>query len=95
MSTHTVHQDIHSHGLADGCPRCEEHSHNPLATLDDKVITNLLRRVASGEPGRSDNEDTAMLNIKQVLDGTAALGRLDHKAVARYLSRNGVHLIAV
>ena len=44
MTTHAPHPDIATHGLAPGCPRCEEHAARPLTTLDLENILRLLVR---------------------------------------------------
>lgn len=42
MTVHTYHEDSHTHGLADDCPRCIEHTEAPWRTLDQKNIYRLL-----------------------------------------------------
>ena len=42
MSTHTIHEDISSHGLADGCPRCAEHAEDPIRDLDRGNLRDLV-----------------------------------------------------
>ena len=44
MTTHTLHDDILTHGLDPTCPRCVEHSEHPLGSLD----TANLQRLADG-----------------------------------------------
>lgn len=67
MSTHMVHDDSHTHGLADGCPRCYEHSLHPFETLDNTNIVNLALRVEADEDARSVNERTAMNVVELVI----------------------------
>ena len=67
MSTHTFHPDTHEFGLADNCPRCEEHADHPLAGLDDHNLRVLLRRIEEHLPHRSVNEGIAMANLRDVL----------------------------
>lgn len=43
MTTHTLHEDSHEHGLAMGCPRCHEHSLHPERSLDRANLARLLR----------------------------------------------------
>lgn len=61
MATHTVHPDVHEHGLADDCPRCEELAARPLE-LDDEMIGlswRIMLNVEFGEGSyRSRNEAT-------------------------------------
>ena len=67
MSSHTYHPDSHEHGLADGCPRCYEHSLHPFETLDDTNLRNLTLRVREDAEARSENERTAMNVIESVI----------------------------
>lgn len=43
MTTHSPHPDSHTHGLADGCPRCQEHAEHPERGLARDNIRRLLR----------------------------------------------------
>jgi len=43
MTSHTLHEDSHTHGLADDCPRCREHAEHPEASLDRTNTARLLR----------------------------------------------------
>lgn len=81
MSTHTVHPDIHTHGLADGCPRCEEIASNPLASLDTENLNLLLGRMTTSLPPRSANEWLAMQRIEAAGAGARVLlERLERSA---------------
>lgn len=42
MTTHIFHEDSHTHGLCDDCPRCQEHAEYPAASLDTENINRLL-----------------------------------------------------
>lgn len=59
--------DSHEYGLADDCPRCEQHARDPLRGLDDDNVTNLLWRVETGQPPRSTNEAIAMAHIRDAI----------------------------
>jgi hypothetical protein len=96
MSTHSIHEDVHTHGLADGCPRCAEHAENPLRDLDDDVVRGLMERVVSEESPRSDSERLAMHNVRIALGQACYLARLNPILFAKYAkTQHGVHLIAV
>lgn len=58
-TVHTLHPDIHDHGLADGCPRCEELASHPAA-LDRHACDAILERLRGGLAPRSLNERRAM-----------------------------------
>ena len=63
MSSHIYHPDMHEHGLADGCPRCEEHAMRPAASMDEGNLATLRYRIANNWPARSMNESAAMDNL--------------------------------
>mgnify|MGYP001610228943 CR=1 FL=1 len=70
--THVFHPDSHSHGLADGCPRCAEHAED-LISLDDDNLTVLYRRTLAFERDddiaavpRSDTEGRAMRKLNRI-----------------------------
>jgi len=67
MVTHTPHPDSHGHGLADGCPRCDEHAERPFDSLDDDNLRALVLRVRDDLPGRSNNEMLAMRRVRDAL----------------------------
>jgi hypothetical protein len=64
VSTHTFHPDTYEHGLADGCPRCDEHAAHPLESLDSRNLRALIDRVLAHASARSDNEAKAMNIIR-------------------------------
>jgi hypothetical protein len=94
-TTHTVHEDVHTHGLADGCPRCVQHAENPLRDLDDTVVRSLMLRVINGEEPRSENERIAMFEVKLALQQACRLAWLNPVQFAKYAKQHDVHLIAV
>lgn len=73
MASHDPHEDISTHGLADGCERCDEIAGNPIAFLDGENFRALWAkmlevefgfyglddRVADGSSYRSGNEAKA------------------------------------
>ena len=68
MATHVVHPDAHTNGLADGCPRCEEHAMRPFDSLDDENLGMLMCRIRDKLPARSDNEYKAMQHVKNAIN---------------------------
>jgi hypothetical protein len=60
---HTYHPDSHTHGLADGCPRCAEHAADPHKSLDRANMRALLDRIADSLGPRSEAERKAMNNL--------------------------------
>ncbi|KKL54079.1 hypothetical protein LCGC14_2269050 [marine sediment metagenome] len=67
MTAHIVHPSIRENGLADGCPRCKEHSEYPFEGLDDGNMENLIDRIASQDESRSVNEDDAMRVVSKAM----------------------------
>ena len=65
MTAHVWHPDTHTHGLADGCPRCAEHAAHPELSLDAQNLAILRHRLAHGLPARSANEAKAMVNLSE------------------------------
>jgi hypothetical protein len=53
MTTHTYHPDIDTHGLADDCPRCQEHTRHPEWSLDEETKARLRRGEVYTETDRS------------------------------------------
>lgn len=76
MSAHKHHPDSHTHGLADDCPRCYEHSLHPFETLDDENLRQLTKRVQEDAEARSENERTAMNVVEMVLFHSERLQRI-------------------
>ena len=67
MTTHILHPDTHTGGLADGCPRCSEHAAYPFEGLDNENLASLVSRIEQGLYPRSDAERLAMDNIGKVM----------------------------
>ena len=94
--SHTIHEDSHTHGLADGCPRCKEHASHPLNSLDDTNLKNLIQRVVENEKPRSDNEEQAMNNVEHALQMAGALLSTDGESIAQYMNRvYGIRLVVM
>lgn len=77
MTVHTQHGGIHEEGLADGCPRCEEHSEDPFQGLDTRMLGALVKRVEDWDNNfpRSGYEATAMRAVERVMLQAMALVR--------------------
>ncbi len=67
VTSHAPHPDIHTDGLADRCPRCDQHAVDPFASLDQDVLRILAERLRDGEPARSDNEGRAMDVLRRAM----------------------------
>jgi hypothetical protein len=85
MSSHSIHPDSHTNGLADDCPRCAEHA-NDLLGLDLRNLWALYERrvaVERGDPGvyyRSANESKAAYNLGIAL---MVANRLEEASIER------------
>lgn len=53
--SHTLHEDIHEHGLADDCPRCVEMAEAPYYNLDKTSMRDLVRRTLGNRYGGEDS----------------------------------------
>ena len=73
MAIHSIHPDSQIHGLADGCPRCDEHAEEPLQGLDNESIGALVHRLATGRLARSENERKAMANLARAIQSSVAV----------------------
>ncbi len=76
MTIHTIHPDPHTHGLADGCPRCDQLAEHPFEGLDDRNLQELIRQVQTDAWPRSDAEALAMSHVRGVMRLAARLDRL-------------------
>ena len=83
MASHTFHPDSHEFGLADGCPRCDEHAKEPFLSLDDVNLRELVRAVKGDEEPRSLNEDDAMAHVAIALRQAARLDVVNNLEVER------------
>lgn len=95
MSTHRVHEDVQTHGLADDCDRCAEHAQHPLTSLDEQSLQALLARVVNREGYRSENERVAILNLTKAMQEAAFIAELNPILFAKYLKSRGVHFIVM
>lgn len=78
--SHTFHPPTIDAGLADGCPRCDEHAAHPLESLDSANLRQLWDRMIGLEyqdddacRPRSENEGRAM---RVLYDHAAFLRRI-------------------
>ena len=84
--SHSLHPDIHEHGLADGCEACKDAAERPWASLDETSLYDLVDRtlsdrfpeypvqVAGGSAAaRSDTEARAMAVVMTALERSAML----------------------
>lgn len=67
MTSHNHPVSIREHGLADGCPRCDEHAGSPFDGLDDNNMKQLVYRLANRTDSRSENEALAMAQVAKVM----------------------------
>lgn len=72
MTAHASHEASLEVGLADGCPRCEEHAQRPLDSLDAAHLNDLWLRMVRWEyldaedaRPRSEAEALAMSSLRE------------------------------
>lgn len=75
MTMHTEHDSIHTHGLADNCPRCEEMAENPVFTLDSANLESLVRRTKRWRNESDPNWDNCRPRSQNEL---RAMQKIDH-----------------
>lgn len=75
MTTHNHFTSIRELGLADHCPRCDEHAERPFDGLDDDNMEALVDRIADVLDPRSKNEAIAMYRITTVISKANKLYR--------------------
>lgn len=84
MSSHSVHSDIQTHGLADNCERCEEQAESPWRYLGDEALRDLVERATSPqrfEYMRSHVEGVAMAKVIDAIDHVGRLLQAAPEAV--------------
>lgn len=92
MTAHSYHPDIHEHGLAADCDRCEEHAQDPLNALDGEVLNELVERTVKRLGYRSEAERVAMINIKRALDQACVLATANQPAFVEYAKAWGLQI---
>ena len=96
MSTHTIHEDIQSHGLADGCPRCEEHAEHPVRDLDRDNLRDLISlAVDNSIQPRSNCEARAVANVKTAMERFGAIAATSPQDAMSYLEKWGVVVLGI
>lgn len=89
---HTDHPDVHTHGLADGCPRCEEHAENPTS-LDARMLGALVTLALDPSrfaAGRSEMELRAAAVVLTWMERFGKLAETAPDETLGYLRRWGV-----
>ena len=89
MSVHTLHPDSHTHGLADGCPRCDEHAADPINTLDERNLRRIIELAV--HPDRfsvalTETDLVAAAKVLTTLERAAHLMRVSPQPVFAFLS---------
>ena len=93
-TTHTIHEDIYTHGLDDDCERCKEHAENPIRDLDKTILHRLVEMAVdrSIKP-RSEAEGVAVANVLTVMEKFGRLAESHPEAAVAYLDRWGIEVV--
>lgn len=93
-TTHTIHEDISSHGLADGCPRCEEHAEQPIRDLDRSNLCDLVSMAVdrSIRP-RSGTEERAVATVLNAMEQFGRIAEVAPEEALAYLDRWGIAIL--
>jgi hypothetical protein len=89
MASHSVHPDIHEHGLADDCERCAEIAAEPWKYLDRDGLGRIVVLVTNPDTRfdfRTNNEGVAFAKVMTALEHSGALFASAPSTVERYLN---------
>ena len=92
MTIHTIHEDSHTHGLADDCPRCAEHAEDPVSTLDGINLLRIVRLAVDPDRFANALTETDLVAAAKVLNSLERVGAISRYApgeVLEFLSRYG------
>lgn len=93
-TTHTVHEDISTHGLAGGCPRCWEHAENPVRDLDPENLRVLVNMAVNRDiPPRSEPEAVAVSNVLSAMERFGRIAEAYPEEALSYLLRWGIEVL--
>ena len=94
MSTHTIHEDISTHGLAPGCPRCAEHAEDPVRDLDLENLRALVDMAVNRDiRPRSSTEERAVANVLTAMERFGAIAEAYPEEALSYLQKWGITII--
>lgn len=88
--SHSLHPDIHTHGLADGCAECEDVAAAPWRYLDERALAALVAiAVADDRLGqcRSETEAIASAAVLTAMERFGRLASVAPTAALIYLDR--------
>lgn len=88
MPSHGPHPDLHLHGLADGCDRCEEIAAAPWKYLDQADLAVIVKKVTNQETRldfRTNAEGRAYANVMTALEHAGVLFSAAPFSVEEYL----------
>lgn len=93
-TTHTVHEDISSHGLAPGCPRCAEHAENPIRDLDTENLRVLVNLAVNRDiRPRSVAEEVAAANVLTAMERFGRIAEAYPEEALAYLQKWGIEIL--
>lgn len=93
-TTHTIHSDISVSGLADGCPRCEEHAKDPIRDLDLENLRFIVNLAANRDlRPRSAAEARAAANVLTAMERFGRIAEAYPEEALSYLQKWGITII--
>lgn len=93
-TTHTIHEDISSHGLAPGCPRCAEHAENPVRDLDLENLRALVNLAVNRDiRARSETEAIAAAKVLTAMEQFGRIAEAYPEEALSYLQKWGITII--
>lgn len=87
--SHSLHPDIHTHGLADDCPECSDAAEQPWRYLDERALAALVELAATDDRlarARSEAEAVASANVLTQMERFGRLASVAPVALT-YLER--------
>lgn len=86
MTIHTIHEDSHTHGLADDCPRCAEHAEDPVSTLDGENLRRIVLLAVDEDRFGNALTDTDLVAACKVLNLLERVGTISRYAPGELLT---------
>lgn len=87
MTIHSPHPDSHVYGLADDCPRCEEHAIDPVSGLDSENLTRIIRMAVGEEEPLTYHDAVARVSILNMLERVGHCYRTAPDEIEAFLMR--------
>lgn len=95
MTMHTYHDDTHTHGLADDCPRCAEHAEDPVRSLDGENLRRIVLLAVDPDRFSSALTHTDLVAAAKIINLFEQVGHVSRYApneLRAFLARYGLEV---